>query len=66
MAFGWGVLAAELAKAGNKVLDHTLKPAVEKMKDIRFANFKGWTKWKGKSDDAQEARKRRAAKLKRP
>jgi len=59
----WSKLATELAKAGNKFIEHKLKPAVEKMKDIRFGNFKRWIKWKGKSDKNQEDRKKRTDKL---
>jgi len=60
MPIGWGVLVSELAKAGNKILDHTLKPAVEKMKDIRFVNVKRWIKWKKKSDQEQKEREKSA------
>ena len=63
MPIGWGALAAELAKAGNKVLDHTLKPAVEKLRDLRFKNLKKWFKWKEKSDQEQAERKRKAQKF---
>jgi len=59
----WSVLAAELAKAGNKVLEHKLKPAIEKMRDFRFGNLKKWNKWKKKSDESQAERKKRVDKL---
>ena len=60
MPVGWGQLAAELAKAGNKILEHQLRPVAEKMKGLRYKNLKRWLKWKEKSDDAQDKRKERA------
>lgn len=51
---GWGAFAEQLAKAGNKLLEHKLKPAVEKLKDMRFKYVKGWIKWKKKSDKEQD------------
>jgi len=65
MPIGWGVLAGELAKAGNKILDHTLKPAVEKMRDIRFGRFKMWIKWKDKSDKKQKDRRRKVRNIRK-
>lgn len=60
---GLAELAAQLAKAGNRVLDHNLKPAVEKLRDMRLKDLKRWLKWREKSDEKQRKRRDRASKL---
>jgi len=59
MPIGTTEIIAGLIQAGNKLLDHTLKPAAEKMKDLRFKYLKRMWKWRKSADiDHREDEKR--------
>jgi len=66
----WSSVIAGVLKLADTVAKHTLKPAKEKLQDLRLRNLKAWWKAKKRQRKDQEHRLKRLdeikARLKQP
>lgn len=57
MLSSWAKVIGELLEGGNAFIKDALKPAIEKVRDIRFADLKAWRKYNEEAEKRAESRK---------